>query len=103
MTAFTVSQPQRTTHSRAPGKRLPRCPKTALDSAIPGAPPRLPATDTRPTSPKERTDAMTATASTCHTFSPLKTVSPAPTVSSSTVRLAVTQVGKRVRTRPVRS
>lgn len=91
MTALIVSQPHRATQISAPGNRLPRCPNTALDSAMPGAPPRLPAMEISPTRPYDTRGATVATSSTCQMFSPLKTTSPAPMVSSSTLMLAATQ------------
>lgn len=103
VTALTVSHPQRAAQISAPGSRLPRCPKTARDSAMPGAPPRLPATGTSPTTPYETTGAVTATTSTCQTFSPCSTTRPAPRVRSRTVMLAATHVGNSSRTRPTRS
>lgn len=98
MTALIVSQPQRATQISVPGKRLPRWPKTARESAIPGAPPRFPATEISPTMPYETTGAARATVSTCQRFRPLKTIRPAPIVSSSTLMFAATQVGKSSRT-----
>lgn len=98
-----VSQPQRATQISAPGKRLPRWPNTARERAMPGAPPRLPAIEIRPTIPYEITGAATATTSTCQMLSLLKITRPAPMVSSSTLMLAATQVGTSSRTRPPRS
>ncbi len=103
LTALIVSQPQRATQIRAPGKRLPRWPNTARERAMPGAPPRFPAIEIRPTSPYETTGAATATTSTCQMLSLLKITRPAPMVSSSTLMLAATQVGTSSRTRPLRS
>jgi hypothetical protein len=65
VTALIVSQPQRATQISEPGSRFPRCPKTARDSAMPGAPPRLPAMPISPTRPYDTTGAATATTSAC--------------------------------------
>ncbi len=103
VTAFTASQPQRATQITAPGSRFPRCPNTARDSAMPGAPPRFPAIETSPTIPYDTTGAAAATTSTCQKFSPCSTTRPAPMVRSRTEMFAATHVGNSSRTRPTRA
>lgn len=103
VTALIVSQPQRATQISAPGSRLPRCPNTARDSAMPGAPPRLPAIPISPTKPYDTIGAVTPTTRICQKPRPYETDRPAPMVRSRTLMLAAAQVGKSSRVFAVRS
>ncbi len=59
VTALIVSQPQRAIQISEPGSGLPRCLKTARDSAMPGAAPPTAAMPIRPTRPADTTGAAT--------------------------------------------
>ena len=66
----TVSQPTRMRYETMLGSALPCTPNDARDSAIVGADPRFPASDTRPTRKNDTIVPTTAAISACQNDSP---------------------------------
>ena len=72
---LTVSQPTTVNQVINVGRRLPSTPNAARLNIIAGAPPRVPATATAPTSGYDRPMPMTTASMACHQFSPTATTS----------------------------
>ncbi len=92
VTALIVSQPAITQISEPGGGVAARPDRAGQGHA--GAPPRLPAMPMRPTRPYGTIGAAIATTRACQKLSLYATTRLAPIVSSSTLMLAATHVGK---------